>query len=161
MIKGLITLACGTATAPSAVAPSLVACPPIPGSYPGTSYPIAQCIGTPNDGLGNTVTLGVLRADGAGDPYAFYGTCWSGATAGAYRSKADVVTDAGLALDDLRSIDIFNCFGPGTNPAIPSTPPAQVTCTSIVAGTPPTFFQDALCIAGRDPNNNYVFAIIR
>lgn len=111
MVKGIVTLACAPAKKPKASKPAPVACPSGPGPYGG------HCLGTPNDGHGNAVTIGVIAVKEAGDPYGLYGECHVplGAEGGkpGFMAKATLVTSVGRSLAAVRSIDIVDCSAPG------------------------------------------------
>lgn len=106
MLKGIVTLSCGTATATNETKPVTVACPAGPDPY---SY----CISTPNDGYGNAVTLGIIAVQDSGDPYGLYGECHASVKKG-FKSKSTIITSLGLPRTDVRAIDIVQCSEPAT-----------------------------------------------
>ncbi|PTQ83581.1 hypothetical protein C8R28_102316 [Nitrosomonas ureae] len=109
LIKGAVTLSCDTATVANSTKAAVVDCPTGPDPYD-------YCLSTPNDGSGNAVTIGVVAAKDAGDPYGLYGEC--NTTPSAYgiekgfKSKATLVTSVGLSMDTVRSIDLIGCNAP-------------------------------------------------
>ncbi|WP_394808241.1 hypothetical protein [Nitrosomonas sp.] len=70
LIKGIVTLACDSSTAASKTKPERIACPDGPTPYD-------FCLSTANDGFGNAITIGVVKAQDPGDPYGMYGQCHS------------------------------------------------------------------------------------
>lgn len=102
-VDALLTLSCSTATAPTATPADKVECP--------SGSPFGYCIGTPNDGNGNAVTLGVVRTHSTGDPHGLYGECDQQVMAG-FASKLSVLPLVGRSTDNVRNIDILNCAVP-------------------------------------------------
>jgi hypothetical protein len=104
-ISGLVTLTCGPAQGAHRQAHA-IHCPKEP-------HPYSACVGTENDGHGNAVTLGIVRAHGPGDPYGLFGECNSnvGIKPG-FTAKADALTEAGLSLDNVRVVDQLYCAVP-------------------------------------------------
>lgn len=117
-INGIVTLSCSAATSPGPASVSTVDCPAKP-------HPYAYCLRASNDGAGNDVTVGVVAANGPGDPYALYGECNTlfadfGIQPG-LRRKSSLVTDVGRSVRSLRSIDLMGCnVRSGWGPAMPS-----------------------------------------
>jgi hypothetical protein len=150
-VKGLVTLSCTAATQPTAVAPSVVACPSAP-------HPYTYCIATPNDGRGNAVKIGVLGAR-AGDPYALYGECNPGFLGGAisrgFRPKSALVTDVGRSLGNVRTIDIIACNAPA--PWFPPHPEIRACAPSLPAEMAARY---QYCITGTDAKGNGLFAAV-
>lgn len=109
LINGIVTLSCGAATQSSPKPPAIVACPSDPHLY-------GYCLETPNDGFGNAVTVGVVSANGAADPYGLYGEC--NTTLAAYGikpgflPKSSLVNAVGKTLDNVRTIDLLECNAP-------------------------------------------------
>ena len=158
MINGIVTLRCSAARRKhegrhegrheSKATVEQVACP--------TGSPFKYCVQTSNDGHGNAVLLGAIGANGAGDPYALYGNCTSnGEGQSGFRAKANILTDVGISLDTVRTIDIIGCANPSSN-GFP--PPLQVvSCSSLVdRGLPEAIYYDQ-CVAGLDAKNNSLF----
>jgi len=84
--------------------------------------PYALCLQNHDDGIGNSVMVGVVGSYGPGDPYSLYGACY---TDTGFRSKASLVTEAGKSLDEVAAIHIGGCspsFG------APKQPPQVVPC---------------------------------
>jgi hypothetical protein len=147
-INGIVTLSCAAATAPDFTPPTQARCPDRP-------HPYAYCLGTPNDGKGNAVTIGVVAANGADDPYALYGECDNqldlyGIKPG-FHTKSSLVEAVGRSLRDVRSIDLLGCTEPGgTN--VP--PDLEVTsCTTAHVGSIGGGHYD-YCIWGTDALGN-------
>ncbi len=149
-IDGLVTLACGPATQPATTEATLVACPAGP-------HPYSVCIQTPNDGLGNSVTLGVIGANGASDPYALYGEChntFAGGVQPGFMSKSTIVEAVGLSLDHVRGIDMLGCNQPA-GMGYPPSNPTIVPCSTVYAG--PASHYD-YCVFGVDDHGNALAA---
>ncbi len=144
-LSGLVVLSC-TAAAPNggAVRPTPVACPPEP-------QPYGRCIGTTDDGHGNAVTLGLVHANGPGDPNGLYGEC---DTAPPIQPgmlyKSDVIAAAGKSLANVRSIDLEYCAmgGPEAFHALPCEDIA--TFPAIVAA------RLDYCVVGTDVHGNHI-----
>lgn len=158
LVKGIVTLSCTPARQRQAVKPAPVACPSGPGPYGG------YCLGTPNDGSGNAVTIGVIAAKEAGDPYALYGECHvpiegDGVRPG-FMAKSTLVTGVGHSLVSVRSIDIVECSVPSGIGAW--LPDHLVTgpCATIQPGVLPPAIASryAYCVWGTDGNGNGVLA---
>jgi len=143
MINGIVTLQCGAATGPS-VKPRQVTCP--------WNSPFKYCVQTSNDGRGNAVVLGAIGANGAGDPYALYGNCTSrGEGQPGFRAKADILTDVGISLDRVRTIDIVGCNNPSSGGGAP--PLAVVECSTLgVFGLQAIYYDQ--CVYGLDAKHN-------
>ena len=145
-VKGIITLQCAGATQPSFSPPTVVACPAGPNPY---SY----CLATPNDGLGNAVTVGVIRTSGATDPYGLYGECNTLLGAAGIKEgflpKSSLVQAVGGSLDNVSSITITLC----SDPTDVNYPPQIVPCS-----VPRVPFSDRFdyCIQGTDKKGNGV-----
>jgi hypothetical protein len=73
---------------------------------PTARNPYAACLQNHNDGIGNSVKVGVVKSYSAGDPYSLYGGCYTDTD---YRSKASLVTEAGKSLDEVVAIHIGGC----------------------------------------------------
>lgn len=156
LIKGIVTLTCDPATKPSLTKPTLVTCPAGPDPYG------KYCLRTPNDGFGNSVTIGVVTANGAGDAYALYGECNTifssvGMKSG-FQAKSTLVTSVGRSMTNVRSIDLLGCNWPvGYGGSFPTTMKVGA-CT----GNPfvPTSLANryAYCIWGTDAKGNGVIA---
>ncbi len=142
-LKGAVTLSCGVASGSPAAAAE-VACPAEP-------HPYARCIGTPNDGHGNAVTIGLLAANGPGDPYGLYGECDSSPPVRAgFLYKADAVAQAGRSLAGVRSIDVAYC-AMGSGGAFHALP-----CEDIPTFPPILAARFDYCVTGADVNGNNV-----
>lgn len=154
MIKGLVTLACSAATAPAPVQATVIPCPSDSSLY---SY----CLGTPNDGYGNAVTIGAIGAVGAADPYGLYGEC--NTTPGPYGIqpgflyKSSLVGAVGRSLDNVRSIDLLNCNAPvGFGGGFPNHLEIRDACDQYV--DPSLSGQYDYCIIGTDDRGNGIVA---
>ncbi len=127
-VKAIVTLSCGPATAAAFAKPASVPCPKGPDPYRG------YCLGTPNDGRGNAVTIGVVRANGAGDPYGLYGNCNDpvnrpGITKG-FLMKSSLVIAAGRQIEMVRNIDMIGCsVAYNFPPSLPSDRIEEVPCS--------------------------------
>jgi len=102
-IDAIMTLSCSAATAKDATPATKVDCP-VKGGF-------GYCIGTPNDGLGNAVTLGVVRTYAWGDPRGLYGECDQQILPG-FSSKLSVLPLVGKSTDNVRLIDLLGCAVP-------------------------------------------------
>ena len=144
-LSGLVTISCTAAAAGSAAAlPGPVACPHEP-------QPYNRCIGTTNDGHGNAVTLGLVHANGPGDPNGLYGECdTSPPVRPGLLYKSDIVAAAGKSLANVRSIDLEYCAmgGPQAFHALP--------CEDIPTFPPIVAARLDYCVAGTDANGNNV-----
>jgi hypothetical protein len=157
-INGIVTLSCRAAVAPGPASVSTVDCPAKP-------HPYAYCLRASNDGLGNDVTVGVVAANGPGDPYALYGQCNTlfaeyGIQPG-FRRKSNLVTDVGHSIRSLRSIDLLGCnVRSGWGPAMPAKLEAQscVYLSSIGWMDPLMARRYDYCIWGVDGRGNAVLA---
>lgn len=129
-INGIVTLSCQAATAPGLAPTTVAQCPAGP-------HPYAYCLQTANDGYGNAVRIGVVAANGAGDPYGLYGECDTGFQSygfpWGFGRKSDLVRAVGRSVDNLRSMDILSC-GPrwGYGPAMPSDRLEARPCSDLV-----------------------------
>lgn len=105
LVNGIVTLGCGPADGPERVA--RVACPAGPSPY-------AYCLATRNDGHGHAVTLGVVAANGPGDPYGLYGECniRRYGIADGFARKIDLVRNVSGNPDEVEGIDLFACNAP-------------------------------------------------
>lgn len=154
MIKGLVTLACNAATDPAPVQPEVTPCP-----TSSTLY--SFCLGTPNDGSGNAVTIGVVGAVGAADPYGLYGECNTtpapyGIQPG-FLYKSYLVRAVGRSLDNVRSIDLLFCNAPvGFGGGFPDHVETREACDPYVV--PSLAGQYDYCIVGTDDKGNGVVA---
>lgn len=146
-INGIVTISCARATGASRSQAIDTAC--------GTGrVPYDRCVSTANDGFGNAVTLGIVRANGPGDPYAVFGECdgWRQSVSPGFTVKADVLPLVGKTIDPVRSIDVTYCSPGGSG-----TPSYQVvSCASIA--TFPTIMSSRYdyCIVGSDAHGNYL-----
>jgi len=89
VINGIVTISCQAFD--GAGGSKVVACPTNPTLY-------IYCIENHNDGQANHVLLGVVGANGNGDPFALYGECGSagqGIAAG-FRPKSALLLDIGI-----------------------------------------------------------------
>jgi len=144
LVNGIVTLNCGSASGTEAV--TRVACPAGPSPY-------AYCLSTQNDGGGHSVTLGIVAANGPGDPYGLYGECdpvfYS--IQNGFRPKIMLVRDAGGEVRKVQAIEILVCnepFGIGAG-----FPLRRMSCDS-----PSQAARYDYCIKGEDPNGNGVAA---
>jgi hypothetical protein len=101
-ISGLFTISCANATSPGKCKARKIRCPG------DNLHPFAYCVSTDNDGLGNAVILGVITANGPGDPYGLVGNCAYKQNNG-YRRKSQIVTDAGKSLEKVYAIFVNTC----------------------------------------------------
>lgn len=128
-INGIVTLSCRAATTPGLAPTTVVKCPAGP-------HPYAYCLQTANDGFSNAVRIGVVAANGAGDPYGLYGECDTGFNSygfpWGFGRKSDLVQAVGRPLESLRSIDILAC-GPrwAYGPAMPSDRLEAISCQEL------------------------------
>jgi hypothetical protein len=151
-VKSIVTLACGPATAADQRPPSIVKCPPGPDPYRGF------CLGTANDGFGNAVTIGVVKATDAGDPYALYGECVTprpGYLPG-FLSKSTLVTGVSRSLEHVRTIDILACTDHINFPQ--PIPDNHLEVTSCTNREPALAGRYDYCVWGTDVKGNAVFA---
>lgn len=102
-------LSCGGAT--GSVGTAKVPCP--------TGSPFTYCIATSNDGIGNSVTVGVIRHDKVSTPYFKYTGCPTGAI---LRRKTDVVKESGQELRLLTGIVTLACAPATTGSKEAATP---------------------------------------
>ena len=154
-IKGIVTLACESSHVGSKTKPERVACPDGPNPYD-------FCVSTANDGFGNAVTIGVVKAKDAGDPYGMYGQCHTNISSfgikPGFMPKASLVTSVGLSMETVRSIDIIVCNQPG---GIGSWLPDNLvtgSCSEILAGIIPGVNRYNYCIWGTDKKGNGLIA---
>ena len=154
LIKGIVTLACDSSTAASKTKPERIACPDGPTPYD-------FCLSTANDGFGNAITIGVVKAQDSGDPYGMYGQCHSnisqfGIKPG-FMSKASLVTSVGRSMDTVRSIDILICNQPGGVGSWISDHLETGPCTDMPLSTAWTS-RYSYCVWGTDDKGNGVVA---
>jgi hypothetical protein len=140
LINSITTLSCTAATGGRQAAKT-VSCPAGP-------HPFAYCVGTPNDGAGNAVLLGVVAANGAGDIYGLYGKCHSGASS-TFRTKKSVLRAIGISFYDVASLVLLKCGDASTG--IP-TALSTIPCTTVTE-KPARFDQ---CVWGKDGLGNYL-----
>jgi hypothetical protein len=157
-INGIVTLSCRATATPGPASVSTVDCPAKP-------HPYAYCLRASNDGSGNDVTVGVVAANGPGDPYALYGECNTlfadfGIEPG-LRHKSRLVTDVGRSIRSLRSIDLLGCNARwGWGPAMPAKLEARscVYLSSIGWMDPLMARRYDYCIWGVDSRGNGILA---
>ena len=143
-IAGIATLDCAAAQPARARPAARAACP-------WSTNPFAYCVSTPDDGHGNAVTLGVLRAFGAGDPAGLYGECDSDVLPG-FVPKASLLALVGRSADNVRTIDLLTCQIPG---GFGGGFPGELHTGSCASGAP--WVSPALagrydyCVWGTDP----------
>lgn len=149
LISGIVTISCGSASGSEAV--TRVDCPDGPSPY-------AYCLGTGNDGAGHAVTLGVVAANGPGDPYGLYGECNdpSYGIQDGFVSKIDLVKAVGWFHRKVQAIDLLVCNAPeGYGYGFPATL-QKVACGAwsnvLVAN------RYDYCIVGTDSKGNGVLA---
>lgn len=106
--------------------------------------PYAYCTRNFNDGGGNDITLGVLKADAAGDPNAPYTGCPAGATP---RPKIELMASARMDPRGLKGIVTLGCAA-ATQPTAGAVVP--VAC-------PPLPHPYSTCLA--TPNDGYGNAV--
>lgn len=155
MINGIVTLSCGAATQSASVRPAIVDCPSDPHLY-------GYCLETPNDGFGNAVTIGVVEANGAADPYGLYGEC--NTTLAAYNikpgfiPKSSLVKAVGRSLDNVRTIDLLVCNAPiGLGSGFPHNLEIKDGCVDPNL-SPSLAGRYDYCIIGTDTKGNGVIA---
>lgn len=116
-------------------------------SCPAGRNPYAYCLQNHDDGIGNSVLVGVVNSYSAGDPYGVYGHCTTNA---GYRTKASLVTEAGRNLNEVVAINMLFCGNGSFNPQ--QRP--QVKACSIDAAFPGTY---SYCLeTGNDGKGNGV-----
>jgi hypothetical protein len=98
-------------------------------SCPAGRNPYAYCLQNQDDGVGNSVLVGVVNSYSASDPYGVYGHCY---TDTGYRNKASLVTEAGKSLDEVVLIIMTGC---GPSFGAPQQVPHVVAC-NLIAGFP-------------------------
>jgi hypothetical protein len=96
-------------------------------SCPAGRNPYAYCLQNHDDGLGNSLLVGVVNSYSAGDPYGVYGNCYTDTD---YRNKASLVTEAGKSLDEVVAIYMLSC---GPSFGAPQEVPQIVSCNGISA----------------------------
>ena len=108
-INAIVTISCTSATTASKAKPTDTACA-------AGRNPYAKCVSTANDGNRNAVTLGVVRANGPGDPYALFGECdgWMRSVTPGFTVKADVLSLVGKTVDNIRTMDVTYCSPGGS-----------------------------------------------
>ncbi|NML18195.1 hypothetical protein [Azohydromonas caseinilytica] len=157
-INGIVTLSCRAAVAPGSASVAVADCPAGP-------HPYAYCLRASNDGAGNDVTVGVVGANGPGDPHALYGECNTQFAAygiqPGFRPKTSLVTAVGRSIRSLRSIDLMGCNArSGWGPAMPAKLEARscVYLSSIGWMNPLLARRYDYCIWGVDARGNAVLA---
>jgi hypothetical protein len=104
---------------------TIVPCPAGPNPY-------SLCLQNHDDGLGNSVLVGIVESYGGGDPNSLYGDCYTNT---GFRSKASLVREAGKSPDEVVAINMLVCapsFG------APRQVPQVVSCDT-VTGLPKTY----------------------
>lgn len=146
-VKGIVTLLCGPATVTERQRPRLVECP-------GERNPFDYCLSTGNDGLGNAVTIGVVRTHASGDPQGLYGECDQEIDPG-FATKVSLLTALGLPTERVRAIDVLGCAVPwGIGGNLPKRVHA-VPCTDAQAWLPAELLERYdYCLIGTDARNN-------
>lgn len=158
LVKGIVTLACSMAKKHKATKPVPVACPAGPDPYGN------YCLSTPNDGFGNAVTIGVIAAKEAGDPYGLYGECHiplaSEGIRPGFLAKASLVTRVGRSMATVRSIDMINCSAPGGFGGGFPNDLRSGSCATIEPGFLPPAIANRYeyCVWGTDEKGNGVVA---
>ncbi len=148
LINGIVTIACQPASGAAGV--SKVKCAASPSPY-------AYCLHSKNDGSGHDVTLGVVAANGPGDPYGLYGECHA-ATSRGFLPKIQLVEKTGGAVDKVQGIDLVVCSEPaGLGGGFPTTL-QKVDCASSPYFTPGIASRYDYCIVGTDAKRNGVVA---
>lgn len=146
-VKGIVTLSCGPATVTERQRPRLVECP-------GERNPFDYCLSTGNDGLGNAVTIGVVRTHSSGDPQGLYGECDQEIDPG-FATKASLLTALGLPTERVRAIDVLGCAVPwGIGGDLPKRVRA-VPCTEAETWVSAELaVRYDYCLIGTDARNN-------
>jgi hypothetical protein len=157
LVTGLVTLACEAATVPGRKPAYEIPCPAGP-------HPYAYCLVTGNDGSGHAVLLGVLTAQGAGDPHALYGECHAAFASYGVRpgfsSKAALVTGVGRSTANVRTIDLISCSVPASyGGGFPGHLTAADCSTTPWTANPLVRYR--YCIVGTDARGNAVIAGVR
>lgn len=159
VVTGLVTLSCEAATVPAREPAREIACPARP-------HPYTYCLGTGNDGSGHAITLGVLTAQGAGDPHTLYGECHTAFAAygvkPGFSRKETLVTSVRRSMKNVRAIDMISCSVPASHGGGFPTHLIAADCGTMPwTGTVPTQLQYRYCIAGTDARGNAVVAGVR
>jgi hypothetical protein len=149
-VDGVVTLSCAVYNGSGGA--SVVPCP----SNPGNVY--AYCIQNQNDGLGNSVVLGVIGSNGPNDPYTYYGECNSAANGVSEGFMSKIQMANGLApLNTVKKIRIMSCGVGSTGHKL------QKVAHKVCASAPYNFANVGaydFCIIGDDPNGNAVYAAV-
>jgi hypothetical protein len=147
-LNGIVTLSCGAATASGRQRPRAVECPG------GDGHPYDYCLSTPNDGLGNAVTIGALRTHSSSDPNGLYGECDQQIAPG-FATKLSLVAALGQPVDRVRAIDLLACAVPwGMGGDLPK-PVVAVPCVEAQAWLPAAVLKRYdYCLLGIDDRNN-------
>src|SRR5690242_7101779 len=73
---------------------------------PAGPNPYSVCLQNHDDGLGNSVLVGIVASYGAHDPNSLYGDCYINT---GFRSKVSLVREAGKSLGEVVGIQVFVC----------------------------------------------------
>lgn len=148
LINGIVTIACQPASGATGVGKVKCAAGPSPYAY---------CLRSKNDGSGHDVTLGVVAANGPGDPYGLYGECHA-ATSQGFLPKIQLVEKTGGAPDKVQGIDLIVCNEPiGLGGGFPTTL-QKVDCALSPYFTPGIASRYDYCIVGTDSKRNGIVA---
>jgi hypothetical protein len=144
LISGIVTISCGSAAGSQAM--TRVDCPDGPSPY-------AYCLGG-RDGAGHAVTLGVVAANGPGDPYGLYGECSdpSYGIQDGFVSKIDLVKAVASSQLKVQAIDLVGCGAPMGVPATLQKGACGAWTNTLVAN------RYDYCIVGTDSKGNGVLA---
>lgn len=147
-IDGIVTLGCAPSVGTTAQVPVRVACPAEPSPY-------ALCLGTRNDGHGNAVVVGIVRANAPGDPNTLYGECNSATDIQpGFFYKADALRQAGVSMQDVRSVDVAACQVPwGMGSWLPDYL-ERWDCRAIPGILPLIERRYDFCVVGTDAHGN-------
>lgn len=151
-LSGIVTLACTDSVASKAQRAHRGAaespCPVKPNPY-------RYCVTTDDDGTGHAVTVGVVGVNGPGDPYGLYGECNQRDTAPGFSAKSALLTQLGLTLEGVRSIDMMFCNIPVGFGGDWPLDLHSGSCKEVV-WVPPWLRNYDYCVWGTDERNNGV-----
>lgn len=114
-VDNIVVIDCHAADGAGGTA--IVPCPAGPNPY-------SFCLQNHDDGLGNSILVGIVTSYGAHDPNSLYGDCYIDT---GFRSKASLVREAGKSLGEVVGIQVFVC---GPSFGAPRQVPQVVPCSS-------------------------------
>lgn len=146
LINGIVTLRCRPARG-RVRPPRMVACPAGP-------HPYAYCLGTRNNGRGHSVKVGVVAANGPGDPYGLYGECNAAAfgVQRGFQRKVNIAAATGIPLGKVASIHLSTCREPDSSGPLRTVRPCPPRFLEIVG------WKYDHCVEGNDRLRNFVRA---